>query len=129
MALRPQVPFFSRNRCKSDESNYTFKSSAYGASHPIDLYHMQILFRTIMITRTIMIFYQRFTKMILLIVIVATTGWRYDRSLVFLSLSLHSTKELYHNILYECMIACIVHNWNSPQPQKNSGNGLYSILL
>ena len=26
-----------------------------------------------------------------------------------LSLSLHSTRELYHNILYECMIACIVY--------------------
>ena len=47
----------------------------------------------------------------------------------FLSLSLHSTKELYHNILYGCMIACIVHNWISPQPQKNSGSGLYILIM
>ena len=30
--------FFSQNRGKSDESNYTFESSEYGA-YPIDLYH------------------------------------------------------------------------------------------
>ena len=34
--------FFSQNRGKSDESNYTFESSEYGA-YPIDLYHASLI--------------------------------------------------------------------------------------